>query len=80
MARLDGSSGQFVDFVIIMFIGMITQRSASPDVAVAKAQLFSLSDQGGSRQRSTQVDKVHALYPLTLRLQASADLRVSNSA
>jgi hypothetical protein len=39
--------GQFVVFVTFVLIGMVSQRSASPDVAVAKAQLFSLSDQRG---------------------------------
>jgi hypothetical protein len=34
--------GQFVIFLIFMLIGMVSQRSANPDVAVAKAQLFSL--------------------------------------
>jgi hypothetical protein len=38
---------QFVVFVIFMLIGMVSQRSANPDVAMAKAQLFSLSEQGG---------------------------------
>jgi hypothetical protein len=38
---------QFVVFVIFMLIGMVSQRWANPDVAVAKAQVFSLSDPGG---------------------------------